>query len=106
MFDIPREKNSAQRADPGDQNERQTNAIDGEMIIHSQHRDPGNTHDGGEMGEVDLIAEKRRQTDHESDRSRYKGDPARESTRHKEQHDRADKSDVNRPGDHARRRLP
>src|SRR5205814_5552836 len=57
MLDIPGEEHRAHRCDAGNESECQADPVEGEMIIHSEHRHPRKTHDSGEMREIDIAAD-------------------------------------------------
>src|SRR5205807_6464959 len=79
--DIPGKQNRADRDDSRYQNESQTDAVDREMIIHSQRRNPRDAHDGCEVRKIDIIAKKCRKTDHEPGGGGDKRNPACKDTR-------------------------
>src|ERR1700730_11658478 len=69
------------------------------MVIHAQGGYPRHAHNSGEVREIEIVTEKRRQTNREGRDSCKQGDPARKRARRKKQQDGARKCDVNRPGD-------
>ena len=69
------------------------------MIVQAEGRHPGGLHDGGEMREIKIAAEKRGQVNCKTRSCRKERDPARKRARKEQRGDCASKRDVNGPGD-------
>ena len=87
------------------QDHRQADAVDREMIVHPERRNPRNANDGAEMREVGTALKNAAMLIANPATVRERN-PARQNPRQKKQQDRPSKNEVNRPGDHRRLRVP
>src|SRR5438128_527073 len=82
----PRNKNGTDGGDSCDQNKRETDPVEREMIIHTERRYPRHTHDCVEVRKIDIMLAKCRNTDREPGDGGDQRDPARKTARQNEQH--------------------
>ena len=69
------------------------------MVVHAEGRHPGYLHDGGEMREIEIAAEKRGQANCKTRPRCEERDPARKRARQNQRGDCPGECDVNGPGD-------
>ena len=84
LLHVPGKEDRADRGQPGHQGHRETDAVDGEMVIHPKRRHPRHADDRAEMREVGGTRKKRGETDRESAQSGGEGNPAGQNSRQKQ----------------------
>ena len=81
MIDIPGKKHRAYSGNARDKKHRQADAIDRQMIIHPESRNPRHPNNRCEMRKIDIGHEKRREPYRKAGECRDQRDPTRENTR-------------------------